>query len=81
VRRQYEDDIIKAVIIDTRSQSCFRVKFGCTGKGFVTPQTSERYADRVVMLIDICDGNVFKSMERRVDPCEIVEIRVGSVEK
>jgi len=78
---QCEDDIIKAVFINTRSQSCFQVKFGRAGKGFVTPQTSELYADKVVMLTDICDGNVFKSMERRVDPCKIIEIRVGSVEE
>ena len=79
--RQYEDDVIEAVIVDTRSQSCFRVKFGRSGKGFVTPQTSELYADKVVMGIDISDGNVFKSVERRVDPCRIVGIRVGSVKK
>ena len=79
--RQCEDDVIEAVLGDTRSQSCFRVKFVRSGKGFVTPQTSERYADKVVMGIDISDGNVFKFVERRVDPCRIVKIRVRSVKK
>ena len=72
--RQCEDDVVEAVLGDTRSQSCFRVKFVRSGKGFVTPQTSELYADKGVMCIDMCDGNVFKSVGRRMDPCRIGEI-------
>ena len=80
MRRQYEDDVIEAVLGDTRSQSCFRVKFVRSGKGFVTPQTSELYADKVVMGIDISDGNVFKFVERRLDSCRLVGIRLKSID-
>ena len=80
MRRQYEDDIIQSVISDKRSQSCFRVKFGRFGKGFVTPQTSELYVDKVLTDIDISDGNVFKFVERRLYSGRLVGIRLKSVD-
>jgi len=58
----------------------FPVKFIHSGKGFVTPQTSELYADKVVMGIDISDGNVFKSVERRLDLCRLVGIRLKFID-